>query len=249
VAHLKANSSGAIADLQDQVAKLRSELASAKSEISSLKERVNQAEWNNKSLQTQVSEKDSAIENLEKQLRASTLRQQQLQVCPVDCLSTQPIFFKLFSRPQHSSLPPISEAQLRAIGSPKGSKRPTWFWRKRYHSLASRPLMSIACLQVKQQELQVDLGKCESRNSELEQAALNKDARIKELEDELRRLNKQLDERGSSSGLSLNTSPLLTQRHKTCPIFHSAVCGLWRCMTTSGGSRHAAKAQSSAGQD
>ena len=64
-------------------------------------------------------------------------------------------------------------------------------------------MMSIACLQVKQQELQVDLGKCESRNSELEQAILNKDARIKELEDELRRLNKQLDERGSSSGLFL----------------------------------------------
>ena len=87
MAHLKANSSGAIADLQDQVAKLRSELASAKSEISSLKEKVNQAEWSNKSLQTQVSEKDSIIEDLEKQLRASTLRQQQLQVCPVDSAS------------------------------------------------------------------------------------------------------------------------------------------------------------------
>jgi len=80
VAHLKANSSGAIGDLQEEVAKLRSELASAKSEIASLKEKLNQTEWSNKSLQTHVLDKDTVIENLEKQLGASTLRQQQLQV-------------------------------------------------------------------------------------------------------------------------------------------------------------------------
>ncbi len=80
MAHLKANSAGAIGDLQEEVAKLRSELASAKSEIASLKEKLNQTEWSNKSLQTQVSDKDTAIENLEKQLGSSKLRQQQLQV-------------------------------------------------------------------------------------------------------------------------------------------------------------------------
>jgi len=45
-----------------------------------LKEKLNQTEWSNKSLQTQVSDKDTAIENLEKQLGSSKLRQQQLQV-------------------------------------------------------------------------------------------------------------------------------------------------------------------------
>ena len=53
---------------------------------------------------------------------------------------------------------------------------------------------------MKQQELQSELGQIESRSSELEQLVLQKDARIKELDDELSQLRKQLDERGNSSG-------------------------------------------------
>lgn len=108
MAHLKANSSGAIGDLQEEVAKLRSELASAKSEIASLKEKLNQTEWSNKSLQIQVLDKDTAIENLEKQLGASTLRQQQLQVFlltpPASRLRPIPSNLAFF-HPQHLLLP------------------------------------------------------------------------------------------------------------------------------------------------
>lgn len=55
--------------------------------------------------------------------------------------------------------------------------------------------------QGKLQELEAEHAKLKIRNSELEQSILNNDARMKELEDEIKYLKKQADERGSSSGL------------------------------------------------
>ena len=60
--------------------------------------------------------------------------------------------------------------------------------------------------QGKLQELEDELTKLKSRNSELEQSILNKNARMKELEDETKNLKKQVDERGSSSGLFSHSS-------------------------------------------
>jgi septal ring factor EnvC (AmiA/AmiB activator) len=60
--------------------------------------------------------------------------------------------------------------------------------------------------QGKLQELETELTKLKSRNSELEQSILNTDAHKKELEDEIKYLKKQADERGSSSGLFSLTS-------------------------------------------
>ena len=218
MAHLKANSSGAIGDLQEEVAKLRSELASAKSEIASLKEKLNQTEWSNKSLQTHVLDKDTVIENLEKQLVASTLRQQQLQVF----LLTPPAF----------RLRPISSNLAFTLNTLSSSPFPGCTAICMLASCRHTTLCRLRWKQGKLQDLEAELTKLKSRNSELEQSILNTDARMKELEDETKYLKNQADERGSSSGLFFLTPLPFCGKGINYACSCIALSDFWPCITT-----------------
>jgi len=80
VSHLKANSAGTIAELQEQLAKLRAQVYVSNNEVAAVKDTLAEAEWNVNFTRNVLSEKDGRIEEVEKQLRASTLWQQELQV-------------------------------------------------------------------------------------------------------------------------------------------------------------------------
>jgi chromosome segregation ATPase len=79
LANLRTKSSGTIADLEDCIAELRAEMTANKNEVADLHDRLKHQLWDNNTLKTLVSEKDTRIEDAEKQLRAANLRLQELE--------------------------------------------------------------------------------------------------------------------------------------------------------------------------
>jgi chromosome segregation ATPase len=80
VAHLKAVTSASAEELEEQVDKARAELTAVKDELGCSKEDLNKAAWQNKMLTEQAAEGKANVDDLEKQLGAALLRQQQLEV-------------------------------------------------------------------------------------------------------------------------------------------------------------------------
>ena len=79
LANLRTKSSDTIAELEDRIAELRAEMTANKNEVADLHDRLKHQLWDNNTLKTLVSEKDTRIEDAEQQLRAANLRLQELE--------------------------------------------------------------------------------------------------------------------------------------------------------------------------